>query len=98
MGMTAEEMGRMTLADLEAMAERFGAAVKTIRDAQALLGGGHMRSPEGFVPVQIDGVTHAVPQAPRAAPVVFFSPSEQAERAKLLQQFKPEDVEAMERP
>lgn len=92
--MTAEEMGRMTLADLEAMAERFGAAVKTIRDAQALLGG-PVVVPNGVAPV--DTTPGQIVRAP-AAPVVFFSPSEQAERAKLLQQFKPEDVEAMERP
>ncbi len=88
--MTPEELGRMTLADLEAAATRFGAAVATIREAQSLLG----------APV------HAVAPAIQSAPVVaqiarpanFFTATEQAEKARLLQQFKPEDIEAMERP
>lgn len=37
--MTAEEIGKLSLADLEAIATRFEAAVKTIREAQSLLGG-----------------------------------------------------------
>lgn len=37
--MTAEEIGKLSLADLEAIAVRFEGAVRTIREAQALLGG-----------------------------------------------------------
>lgn len=96
--MTADEMGRMTLADLEAMAERFGAAVKTIRDAQALLGGGQQTFISTPVGVSVQSAVVAGTARAVQMPAVHFSPSEQAERAKLLQQFKPEDVEAMERP
>lgn len=37
--MNETDFGSMTLAQLEALAERFGAAVKTIHEARALLGG-----------------------------------------------------------
>lgn len=40
----------MTLAQLEAMAARLGAAAKTIRDAQALLGGGRVGPTAGALP------------------------------------------------
>lgn len=94
-------MNEMTLAEIEALAERLGAAAKTIRDAQALLGGGHMRSPEGFVPVQINGVTHAVPQAPRGGDNPLLTAAENAERRRLIKMntepLNPDDIEALER-
>lgn len=36
--MTSDEIGNLTLAELEAIAARFEAAVKTIREAQSMLG------------------------------------------------------------
>lgn len=38
--MTAEQMAALTLADIEAIAERYSGAVKTIREATSLLSGG----------------------------------------------------------
>lgn len=55
MGLTPEQIGALTLVDLEAIGERFGSALKTIRDAQALLGGG---------PVAIATTGIAAPVAP----------------------------------
>lgn len=43
--MTPEAMGAVTLAELEAMAERLGKAVSTIREAQSLLGPGSAAAP-----------------------------------------------------
>lgn len=86
------DLNSLTLADIEALAERLGAAARTIREAQAMLHGSPVRitpSDHGY----IEPLSRVA-----LAPVVNFSPTEQAERAKLLQQFKPEDVEAMERP
>lgn len=37
--MTPKEIGKLTLADLEAIAARFESAARTIREAQSLLGG-----------------------------------------------------------
>lgn len=88
------ELNQLTLAEIEALAERLGAAVKTIRDAQALLGGGG--APRMMISTPVGMSVPAAVASNQAA--IFFSPSEQAERAKLLQQFKPEDVEAIERP
>lgn len=88
MAMTPEDMARLTLADLEAIAARFSAAVATIREAQALLGGASL-------PAQ--------PQRPASAPAPqaqVMSPEQQNEldswrhsaaRAKLLEQFKAEE-------
>lgn len=82
--MTPEEIGALTLADLEAMAARFGAAVKTIREAQALLGGRH--NLEHGAPAENP------PPAQPAPPVL--RPNEMAERARLMRQFAPVEVEA----
>jgi len=92
MALSNEDMARLTLADLEAVAARFAGAVATIREAQALLGGG-VAAPVAHVPAPV------APARPVAAQVI--SPEQQAEldswrrspaRAKLLEQFKDEPV------
>jgi hypothetical protein len=100
--MTAEEMGRMTLADLEAMAERFGAAVKTIREAQSLLGGGQqtfISTPTGMPLGQALANGQARPVIIPGAPNPLLTAAENAERARLikLNTMGPDDIDAMER-
>lgn len=92
----------MTLAQLEAMAERLGAAARTIRDAQALLGG-PLRVQNATVPENLDGsvgqIVHApdpislhrmrqfqAPEMPSGSKLKL-SPAEQADRARALGQF-----------
>ncbi len=79
----------MTLAELEAMAERLGAAAKTIRDAQSLLG--------NHVGTQLP--TAPAPVIQRGAPNPMLTAAENAERARLIRQntMGPDDLEAMER-
>ncbi len=88
--MTAEEMGRITLAELEAMADRFKVAVAVIKDAQSLLGG----APAAVAaPVPVPA-----PAIVRGAPNPMLSAAENAERARLIKQnFTQEDLDAMER-
>lgn len=74
--MTAEQMAALTLADIEAIAERYSGAVKTIREATSLLGGGVLG------PVAI-----AAPP-----PQNNFNASEVAERQRLLSQIRGEDL------
>lgn len=81
--MTPEDLGAMTLADLEAMAARCETAARTIRDAMALLGGRQrqmgepllvMVPPEGLPPPgppkYTDGLAWSAPrhQAPFTPP------------------------------
>ena len=92
--------GAMTLGELEATAERLAEAVATIRDAQALLGGRIVPSPEQQVleaamadPVAIHRLKQL--QAPEQGnlggpPRIRLSPAEQADRARALAQFAPD--------
>lgn len=90
-----EAMGRMTLAELEAVASRFEAAVKIIREAQALLGpAGGARENVAEPPLRR---TPGPPLPPPTAP--NWTPAELAERARLKQQFNaglPENIKALE--
>lgn len=96
MGMTSEEMGRMTLAELEATAERFGAAVETIREAQALLGGS--AAPVAST-AAISVVRHAI--RPPGADNPLLTQAENAERRRLIklntEPIDPDDLATMER-
>lgn len=86
MALSAEELGRMTLTDLEALAERFGKAVDTIREARALLGGAELKPA-------------AEPRPPPSAPVVALEPAEMAERDRLMRQFReglPDNIRHLE--
>lgn len=87
--MTDAEMGQMTLADLEALAARFGKAVETIREAQALLGG---RVLVGGQMIEFPNVHASAPvmptRLPPSPPPPQLDPREVAERERLLRQFK----------
>lgn len=105
-----------TLAEIEAMAERLGKAVATIREAQALLGG---RAPslaplapsESVVVADQQQVEDPIaahrrrqlqaPEPPPTSGKIRWSPAEQADRARALNQFTPDpslpdDIAAME--
>lgn len=60
MALTPEQVASLTLADIEAIASRFDGAVRTIRDAQALLGGAPVAS--GAAPQPIRAAHHLTPQ------------------------------------
>jgi hypothetical protein len=81
----------MTLAELEALADRFGKAVAVIKEAQALLG----------KPFKQSGNTlnqQAVEQ--RTVPVYELTPAEVAQRDHLMRQFNisklPESIRELE--
>ncbi len=99
MAMTPDEMSKLTLGELEWIAQRFSAAIATIKEAQALLGApmhGH-HAPVGVL-AQLSPVE--LPPRPVNAPAAQptrISPEAQAEldawrnsaaRAKLMDQFK----------
>lgn len=75
----------MTLAQLEAMAERLGSAAKTIRDAQALLGGPvrvqNATLPDNFEPGEI-GPPAPAPGSLAAHRLRQLQPPEQAPASK----------------
>lgn len=81
MGMTYEQLGALTIAELEKAAERVAAALAVLREAGAWRPEVTAAAPEA--PVQA--------QAPRPVPVrPVLSAGERAERARLMQQFAPE--------
>ncbi len=88
------DINSLTLAEIEALAERLGAAARTIRDAQALLGGGvGGRNPEAAMATAV-----AVAIGPPVARQSLLTAAEQAEKRRLMKQnFGPDDIEAMER-
>lgn len=92
--MTQEEVGKLTLLELESIAERLQNAVATFREARALLGGGAA------------GVGAAAPDAAppsdsgRAPPAMArtdWTAEEAARRASLLSQFPGDVLEAASR-
>lgn len=95
--MTGLEMDQLTLAELEAIAARFSAAVATIRDAQTLLGGGgvysqaHVSVAAPMHSVRMTGVGPAEHPAPVAN---GFTTKENAERARLLKQIRGDEFPA----
>jgi hypothetical protein len=86
MALTLDDIGRLTLAELEAIADRFSTAVRTIREAQSLLGG----------PTVVMTTTQPVQNlAPRPPPQNNnFTPAELSERAKLLAQIRGPELPA----
>jgi len=81
MAISPEDLGRMTLADAEALAERLEAAAKTIRGAMALMG-----SPTPtFHAVSAPGINAPMPQS---VPHPSLDASELAERTRLLAQLR----------
>lgn len=88
------DLSQLTLAEVEALAERLGNAARTIREAQAMLSGGgqatHISTPAGVT--LPDAIAAGTARAIAVAPASMFSASELAERNRLLKQFKPEDM------
>lgn len=92
--MTPEEIGRMTIDELEEAASRVSAALSVLREAGA------------WRPAERPTVAPEAEPAPTApvrtltpGPTVRFSPQEMAERARLLKQMRPElpdDIAAAE--
>ena len=97
--MTADELSRMTIGELEEAATRVGAALKVLREAQAW-------APKTETPPQPlqewqtrpPGVRSAEEPArpPSPGPAVRMSPEEIALRNRLLRQNLPDDIAAME--
>lgn len=98
MALTPDEIGKLTLEDVEAIAQRFSRAVATIREAQALLGG--QQTPAIVAPV-LAGPVFAGNPAPHAPPSRVTPEQQKAlddwrhspARQKLLEQFKDEQPE-----
>lgn len=78
MALTSDEIGNLTLAEVEAIATRYAAAVQTIRDAQALLGGGVVPPPAVPEPYVHRAVHVPVPARQR------LNAAELAEKERLL--------------
>ena len=91
MAIAPAQMGEMTLHDIEALAARFGAAVATIRQAQALLG------PAGGAREDSEPTSRKTAGPPSPSP--NWTAAELAERERLKRQFHaglPEDIKAQE--
>jgi hypothetical protein len=99
MGMTADELSKMTIGDLEEAAARVGAALKVLREAGAW-------APKTETPHQPLQEWQTRPPGVRSAdeparplspgPAVRMSPEELALRNRLLRQNLPDDIAAME--
>lgn len=86
------ELGSLTVADLEDLANRLGKAVATIKEAQALLG--VVAVPAMHPPT----ITWTGPAAVNP-PANQFTPSEAAERERLMAQFRdklPDTIKKLE--
>ena len=93
MAVTPEDIGRMTIEELEQAASRVAAALAVLREVGALKLSG---------PVAPEAAPEAAPpqRPPTSGPVVRFSPSELADRERLLRANRPElpeDIAALER-
>lgn len=88
MALTPDDMSRLTLADVEAIAARFSAAVQTIRESQALLGGAPAveTTRPAIIRAQPISAQVASPEAQKDLDAWRNSPA----RAKLMEQFKPD--------
>lgn len=95
--MTPDDVGKLTLVELEAIAERLSNAVAMFREARALLGGGGLDSGTA-IPAAVSPSARAEPVPPTTA--IRFTPEELAQRERLKAQFVaglPEEVQAAER-
>lgn len=81
--MTAEDISQLTLADLEAIAERFSGAVRTIREAQALLGG----QPMANIPSTVSAPFQRIGPPPGEPPLSHLEEA-RLERAALLKSIR----------
>lgn len=100
--MTDADMAAMTLSELEALAKRFGAAVRTIQEAKALLSFGTHPLPSS---VEYPLGSRSGPGFDDAGvksgplPSSQFTAAESAERERLMRQFReklPDNIKAME--
>lgn len=90
--MTPEEIGKMTIDELEKAASRVSAALSVLREAGAW-------RPAEQVPMHLPCVDSKPAQISPDLPTVRFSAQEMAERARLLKQLRPElpdDIAAAE--
>jgi hypothetical protein len=88
--MTSDELDRLTIADLRAAADRVASALAVLREAGAWTGAAALKPAPAPMPP---------PPPPTQAPTVSFTPSELAERKRLLQRMRPElppDIAAAE--
>lgn len=95
--MTSDEIGALTIADVESIVERAGAALAAFREARALLGGIEAK-PSNTAPTPPEpGRIARVEVAP---PPSVFTAAEQAERARLLRNMRgpelPPEIERLE--
>ena len=82
MGMTPDELSRMTLADFEAASERWGKAAQTLREVRALMGptNPYAVAPPGVEPVLLPNIP------PPVHPAIAADPESMAIRQRLLAQ------------
>ena len=84
--MTSDELDRLTIADLRAAADRVASALAVLREAGAWTGAAALKPAPS-------------PMPPPPAPAISFTPSELAERKRLLSRMRPElppDIAAAE--
>jgi hypothetical protein len=98
--MTSEEIGRLTISEVEAIVARATDALAKFREAQAMLGGPVTPTLQAqFMTTQPIAIA-STPLRPAGAPNPLLTASENAERARLikLNTMGPDDLAAMEAP
>ncbi len=99
--MTADEMGALTLSEVEAIVTRATAALASYREVQALLNPppivvrAGVEMPEGLESPGRVSIRHANPSLERST-MPALTPSEQAIRARLLSAMRPDPAEVDE--
>jgi hypothetical protein len=89
--MTPEEIGRMTIDELEEAASRVSAALSVLREA------GAWRPADRPTAQEAEPAPAAPVRTLTPGPTVRFSQQEMAERERLLKQLRPDDIAALER-
>ncbi len=98
--MTADEIGRLSIVEVEAIVSRATEALTRFREVQSLLGGNPILTPvePRTAPPMEDprvSIRHANPSLERSA-MPALTPSEQAIRARLLSAMRPDPAEVDE--
>lgn len=97
--MTADELSRMTIGELEEAATRVGAALKVLREAGAWRPEEQAPCMSDSKPAPLSPTVRDVgspPRPPSPGPAVRMSQEEIALRNRLLRQNLPDDIAAME--